>query len=162
MKRILSLALVLCVLAVFPASMETDAFTSASVKDYYGDSALTGEALMNAVNGKTGFYLVSTTNPDGSPNAAYFVFGISELHGKYYVRLGLAENQSKQNLMNDKRGVAVYAATPGTGAEDKPYAVSGARIRFQVIEDEALINELKGDAENTPIFAEVLEVLPLG
>ncbi|MGI6695985.1 MAG: hypothetical protein ACOX6O_07110 [Christensenellales bacterium] len=162
MKRILSLALVLCLFVVFPASMETDAFTSASVTDHYCDFALTGEALMTAVNGHSGFYLVSTTNPDGSPNAAYFIFGMKELKGKYYVQLGLAENQSKQNLLRKKQGVAVYAATPGTGAEDKPYAVAGARIRFVLVEDEALVNELKGDSKYTPLFAEITEVLPLG
>lgn len=162
MKRIFALVLVLCLFAALPASMETDAFTSASVTDHYGAFALTEEALLTAVNSQTGFYLVATTNPDGSPNAGYFIFGMKELNGKYYVQLGLAENQSKQNILRDKQGVAVYAATPGTGAEDKPYAVSGARIRFVMIEDEDLIKELAGDSQYTPIFAEVTEVLPLG
>lgn len=162
MKRILTLALVLCLLAVFPASMESDAFTSASVTDHYGAFALSGEELMAAINAYTGFYAVGSTNPDGSPNVAYFIFGMKELNGKYYVQLGLAENQSKQNLQRDGRGVAMYAATPGTGAEDKPYAVSGARIIFSIIEDEALITELKGDSQHTPLFGEVLAVLPLG
>lgn len=162
MKRILSLALVLCLFAAFPASMETDAFSSASVTNHYGDFALTDEALMNAVNAYSGFYLVSTTNPDGSPNAAYFIFGMKELNGKYYVQLGLAENQSKQNLLRDKQGVAVYAATPGNAEGDKPYAVAGARILFTIIEDEALIKELAGDSQHTPLFGEVTAVLPLG
>ena len=95
MKRILSLALLLSLLVVFPASMETDAFTSASVKDHYEDFALTGDDLLKAVNSFSGFYLVSTTNPDGSPNAGYFIYGLKELNGKFYVQLVLAENQSK-------------------------------------------------------------------
>ena len=58
--------------------------------------------------------------------------------------------------------MAVYAATPGTGAEDKPYAVAGARLVFNIIEDEALIKELTGDSKTIPLFGEVTALLPLG
>lgn len=162
MKRIFSLALALCLLLAVPAVMETDAFTSASVSDYYGAFALTEGELMEALNSFSGFYLIATTNPDGSPNVGYFIFSCKELNGQYYLQMGLAENQTLQNLMRDKEGVAVYAATPGTGEEDKPYAVSGARIRFSIVEDEELIKELQGDAEQPSLYGEFVEVLPLG
>lgn len=162
MKRVFSLTLVLCLFLTLPAVMETDTFTSASINDYYGSSALTEGELLAALNSFSGFYLIVTTNPDGSPNAGYFIFGCKELNGQYYLQMGLAENQTLHNLMRDKEGVAVYAAAPGTGEEDKPYAVSGARIRFSIVEDEELIKELQGDAERPSLYGVFTEVLPLG
>ena len=136
-----------------------DTFTSASVANYYGDFALVGDDLMNAVNSQSGFYLILTTNPDGSPNAGYFIFGIKKLNDKYYLQLGLAENQSKLNLEENGKGLAVYAANP-TG--DKAYAVSGARFYFEEIEDQKIVDELMKDARQGAMFFEITEVLPLG
>lgn len=133
MKK-MTLRLVMLVMAALlacaPALAEVDAFTSASVTDFYGDNALTGDELMNAINSFSGFYLVCTTNPDGSANAGYFIYGCAELDGKYYLKMGLAENQSRQNLLTNGEGLAVYAATPAGGEEDELYAVSGARDAF--------------------------------
>lgn len=78
------------------------------------------------------------------------------------MQLALAENQSSQNLKRDKQDVAVYAAVPGTGAEDKPYAVSGARIRFRLVEDEALFKAFQGDFQRPALYGEFAEVLLLG
>ena len=118
MKK-MTLRLVMLVMAALlacaPALAEVDAFTSASVTDFYGDNALTGDELMNAINSFSGFYLVCTTNPDGSANAGYFIYGCAELDGKYYLKMGLAENQSRQNLLTNGEGLAVYAATPAGG-----------------------------------------------
>ena len=52
-----------------------DSFTSASVADFYGDYGLTGDELMNALNSFQGSYLVSTVNPDGSPNIGFYIYG---------------------------------------------------------------------------------------
>ena len=136
-----------------------DTFTSASVSNYYADAALVGDDLMNAVNSQSGFYLVCTTNPDGSPNAGYFIFAIKKLNDKYYLQLGLAENQTKVNLEENGEGLAVYAALP-TG--DKAYAVSGARFYFEEIEDQKIVDELMKDAREGAMFFEITEVLPLG
>ena len=81
-----------------PDAEDVDAFTSASVANYYGQYGLTGDDLMNAVNSQSGCYIVNTTNPDGSPNAGYFIFAIKKVEDKYYLQLGLAANQSKLNL----------------------------------------------------------------
>ena len=111
MKKFLALLLMTALLLpVCAMADEADTFTSASVADYYGHAALTGPDLMNAVNSQSGCYLVSTTNPDGSPNTAYFVFAIKKVDEKYYLQLGLAENQSKANLLANGAGLAVYAA----------------------------------------------------
>ena len=141
------------------ASPSADTFTSASVSNYYTQYALTGDDLMNAVNGQAGFYLICTTNPDGSPNAGVFIFAIKKLNDKYYIQLGLAENQSKLNLEANGEGLAVYAANP-TG--DQTYAVSGARFYFKAIEDQAIVDELMKDARQGAMFFEITDVLPLG
>ena len=154
-------ALLLALMMVLPmAAMAEDAFTSASVANFYGDFALTGDDLMNAVNSQSGCYIVNTTNPDGSPNAGYFIFAIKKLNDKYYLQLGLAPNQSSANLNANGEGLAVYAANPVEGA--KAYAVSGARIRFAAIEDQAVIDALMADARQGAMFFEIVDVQPLG
>ncbi len=162
MKKLI--ALLLCLLMVLPvaalAEEATDAFTSASVANYYGAYGLTGDDLMNAVNSQSGCYIVCTTNPDGSPNAGYFIFAIKKLNDKYYLQLGLAPNQSSANLNANGEGLAVYAANPVEGA--KAYAVSGARIRFAAIEDQAIIDALMADARQGAMFFEIVDVQPLG
>ena len=158
------IALLLCMLMVLPvaalAEETVDTFTSASVANFYGDYALTGDALMEAVNSQSGCYIVNTTNPDGSPNAGYFIFAIKKLDDKYYLQLGLAANQSKLNLEANGEGLAVYAANPVEGA--KAYAVSGARIRFASIADQAVIDALMADARQGAMFYEIVDVQPLG
>ena len=157
---LLALVLMLPVVALGEAvaSPAADAFTSASVANYYAQYALTGDDLMNAVNAQAGFYLVCTTNPDGSANAGVFIFAIKKLNDKYYIQLGLAENQTKANLEATGEGLAVYAVM----TEDKPYAVSGARAYFAAIEDQAIVDELMKDARQGAMFFEIVEVLPLG
>ena len=162
MKKLI--ALLLCLMMVLPvaalAEETVDTFTSASVANFYGDYGLVGDDLMNAVNSQSGCYIVCTTNPDGSPNAGYFIFAIKKLDDKYYLQLGLAPNQSKLNLEANGEGLAVYAANPVEGA--KPYAVSGARIRFVAIQDQAVIDALMADARQGAMFFEIVDVQPLG
>ena len=165
MKKLL--ALVLCLMMVLPvvalAEETVDTFTSASQLNHYGQYALTGDELMNAVNdwfGDTikGTYLVCTTNPDGSPNAAVFIFGIKELNGKYYIQLGLADNQSKANLNRTGEGLAVF----GFANEGNTFGTGGARFYFTAIEDQAVIDELMKDSRPTQMYFEITEVMPLG
>lgn len=161
--KTLLLTLALAAMFVLPAMAESDAVSSASVADFYADAALTGDDLMNAINSQSGTYLVSTTNPDGSPNTAYFVFGMLKVEDKYYVQLGLAENQSKANLLANGAGLAVYAANPSEEEGAKDYTVSGARIWFATIEDQAVADQLTaGAARPGAMFYEVVEVRPLG
>ena len=157
---LLALVLMLPVVALGEAvaSPSADAFTSASVSNYYTQYALTGDDLMNAVNGQAGFYLICTTNPDGSPNAGVFIFAIKKLNDKYYIQLGLAPNQTSANLEATGEGLAVYAIMTA----DKPYAVSGARFYFETIADQAVVDELMKDARQGAMFFEITEVLPLG
>ena len=163
MKRIAALLIALLMMTSFAMAEEkVDAVASASVADFYADFALTGDELMNAINAFSGTYLVSSTNPDGTPNAAYFVFSMVKHEDAYYLQLGLAENQSKANLLANGNGMAVYAANP-TGEEGaKPYSVSGARIWFKAIEDEAIAAKLAEGARPGALFFEITEIRPLG
>lgn len=166
MKKSLRVLLLFCtmlLLAVMPAiAEETDAVTSASVADFYGDSALTGDDLMDAINSFSGFYIVSTTNPDGTPNSAFFIYSMLKNEDTYYLQMGLAENQSKQNLLSNGEGLAVYAATPSSEEDAKPYAVSGARMWFKQVTDEELLKTLNTSDSETALFFEVTEIRPLG
>ena len=151
-----SLAARMAVSAAFAEAPDT--YTSASVADYYGAAALTGDALMDAINSTSGFYLVCTTNPDGSANAGYFIYGCVKHEDKYYLKMGLAANQSKLNLETNGKGLAVYAAVPG----DKPYATAGARMEFTVVTDAELLTALGVEAGGSSIMCEVTSVRPLG
>ncbi len=162
MKKLLLLVRALMMVMPMAIADEADTFATASVADYYAASALTGDDLMNAVNGQSGCYLISTTNPDGTPNTAYFIFAIKKLDDKYYLQLGLADNQSKANLLANGNGLAIYAANPSTEEGAKAYAVSGARIWFDAIEDQAVIDALSAEARPGALFFEITEVKPLG
>ena len=109
--RTLLLSILLLAALALPALAE-DAVSSASVADFYGDYALTGDALMDAINSFSGCYLVTTVSPEGTPNTAYFIFAMVKHEDKYYLQLGLAENQSKANLTANGEGIAIYAANP--------------------------------------------------
>ena len=162
LKTLALAALMLTLLACGAVAEEPDAFTSASVADFYAASALTGDDLMNAINTFSGTYVVTTVNPDGTPNAAYFIFSMVKHEGEYYLQLGLAENQSKANLTAGSKGVAVYAANP-TGAEGAPaYSVSGARIWFEALEDEALAAQLAANARPGAMFFKITAIRSLG
>ncbi|MDD6144576.1 MAG: hypothetical protein PUD16_13955 [bacterium] len=162
MKKLLSLVLSLMLLACAIPAMAEDTVASASVADFYAQYALTGDDLMNALNSFSGTYLISTTNPDGTPNTAFFIYSMVKLDGEYYLQLGLAENQSKANLLANGCGLAVYAANPSGEEGAMPYAVSGARIWFQNVSDEAVLAKLMEGAREGTMFYEITAVRPLG
>lgn len=164
MKNLLkSLLLCLMMLAALALpAMAEDAVSSASVADFYGDYALTGDDLMNALNSFSGFYIITTANPDGSANSAFFIYSMVKHEGEYYLQLGLADNQSKANLQANGEGLAVYAANPSGEEGAKPYAVSGARIWFKTIEDAAVLEALTAGAREGAMFYEIVEIRPLG
>ena len=123
MKKLMNallLSFLLVALLAVPAMAE-DVVSSASVADFYADAALTGDELMNAINTYSGTYLVSSSNPDGTPNTAFLVFSMVKHEDKYYLQLGMADNQSKANLTANGNGMAVYGANPDVAAGEKPY-----------------------------------------
>ena len=160
MKKLLALlcSLVLSLSMTAVLAEETDAFTSASVASYYADSALTGDDLMNAINSFSGTYLVCTNNPD----AGVFIFACVKNEDKYYIQMGLAENQTKQNLLRTGEALAVYAANPSTEEGAKPYITAGARMVLQQVTDEELLKVLNVKGSETALFFEITEIKPLG
>ena len=164
MKNLLKTLLLSCLLMALLAvpAMAEDAVSSASVADFYADTAITGDDLMNAINSFSGTYLVSTANPDGTPNTAFFIFSMVKHEDKYYLQLGLAENQSKANLAAKGEGMAVYAANPDIAGGAKPYPVAGARIWFKALEDPSLAETLNASGRPGAMFFEITEIRPLG
>ena len=164
MKNFLKTLLLSCMMIMLLAvpAMAEDAVSSASVADFYADAALTGDELMNAINAFSGTYLVATTNPDGTPNMAFFVFSMVKHEDQYYLQLGLAENQSKVTLAAGSEGVAIFGANPDVAAGDKPYPVAGARIFFKALEDPSLAETLNKSGRPGAMFFEITEIRPVG
>ena len=164
MKKILAVLMVCAlVLACACAVAETavDAVTTASVANYYG--ALAGDELMNAINSYTGFYAVASVNPDGTPNIAYFIYGMVKLGEDYYIQLGINPNQTTVNIENGSALIAMYGALPAADAQLQS-ATSGAKMILEKVEDEAILAELlKGAPEGfTPMYYKVIETRPIG
>lgn len=163
MKKLLALILALCLFALPVMAEETaDAFTSASVADFYGQFGLTGDDLMNSINAYNGFFAVASVNPDGTPNIGFYIFSCIKLEDTYYLQLGLAPNQTTANIENGSALMAMYAAVPaGEGAMS--YATVGARMMLEKVTDEATIAVLKELApQGTEMFYEIAQVRPLG
>ena len=164
MKKLFALLLVLCLLpaAAFADGEATDAFTSASVADFYGAAALAGDDLMNSINAYNGFFAVASVNPNGTPNIGFYIYSCIKLDDVYYLQLGLSPNQTTVNIENGSKLMAMYAAAPaGEGA--MPYATAGARMQREKVTDEATVAALKEIApQGTEMFYEITELRPLG
>ena len=163
MKKIISVLLTCALLLVFAcAAAETvDTVTTASVANYYG--ALTGDELMNAINSYTGFYAVASVNPDGTPNIAYFIYGMQKIGDVYYVQLGINPNQTTANIENGSELMAMYGALPAADAQLQS-ATSGAKMVLKKVENEEILAELLKTAPEgyAPMYYEVIETRPLG
>ncbi len=144
-----------------PDEKKVEAVSSASVTDYYGDFGLSGDELMEAINGPSGSYVVSTVNEDGTPLAGFFVFTMLKDGDTYYLMLGLAQNQTRENLERTGTAMALYAANPDQDA-DAQYAVSGARMNLELVTDDELIKKLNTTGYDTAMICEVTEVRSLG
>ena len=144
-----------------PEAVEVEAVSSASKSDYYGDYGIEGDELMEAVNSFSGSYVISTVNEDGTPLAAYFVYSMAKDGDEYYLVLGLAENQTRENLARTGEAMALYAANPEPDAQAQ-FAVSGARMRLELVTDEELVEKLNTSDDDTVMLCRVAEVRSLG
>jgi len=139
---------------------KVDTFTSASVVNFYESSALKGEALFTALRNRDTAITVATVNPDGTPNAAVVIPGVVN---ETTLQFGLADNQTKLNLQNDKRAViTAYIYSPK--AVSKADRNIGAKLQVELITDAA---ELKTLFETTKapvgtIFVKIIKIMPLG
>ena len=170
MKKLLAVLLCLSLLSACAAFGEAseippaeiiDAGSSASVADFYGAYGLTGDDLMNAINSYAGSYAVATVNEDGTPNVAYFIYGCVKVEDKYYISLGIAENQTRLNVLRTGEAVAMYGAAPDP-ASGMSYAVSGARMTLKLVTDEALLQQLAVPEYPNTLFCEIVGIRSLG
>ena len=170
MKKLLAVLLGLimltasCALAQeteIPPAEIVDTAGSASVADFYGAYAIAGDALMEAINSYAGFYAVATVNEDGTPNLAFFVYGCVKVEDKYYISLGIAENQTRENILRTGEAVAMYGAVPAADS-GMPYAVAGARMTLKLVTDEALLSQLANPQYPGTLFAEIVSLRSLG
>ncbi len=95
------------------AAADTYAITGASQETYYYEPAADFEQLEEMTF--NGVVVVSTTNPDGSPNAAVI---IPSLLDDQYLIMRMAPNQTGENLRDDGRAV-VTAFVPAADEEEE-------------------------------------------
>ena len=158
MKKILSVLLVLCMLIPVAALGEADAFTSASVIDYFG-TLMTPADLAASISAYNGFFAVATVNPDNTPNIGFFIFSAAEYEGKLYLQFGLAENQTRANMENGSAVTVMYAPLPTEGT----YATVGARLTCERVTDEALVEKLMEIMpQKSNLIYEVTLIKPIG
>ncbi len=172
MKK-LTLAILICFVLVLPSqALESDVFTSASLRNFYPPAASFEELAALTFNGVV---VISTTNPDGSPNAAVIIPSIFK---EQYVIMRMAPNQTLENLERDGRMV-ITAFVPKIGGEsEEPLSYAavrryGARIYCIVMEQdreyEEVVKEWNEQVEDeryvlplgTPIFR-IVRVAPVG
>ncbi|MCR1950568.1 MULTISPECIES: pyridoxamine 5'-phosphate oxidase family protein [unclassified Clostridium] len=143
-----------------------DTISKASTEVYYGESswdeAKVKEVLKNNVS-KAAAVVVSTTNEDGTPNAATIVPGL--VNDNTLLFNIATEGNTKKNMLERQIAVlSLFAHNPE--AEDKALRNQGARVILKTITDEDKINELVKEAQlkdaSTAVFMEIVEILPLG
>lgn len=147
-----------------------DTFTNASVSNYYPPAASIEE--LTALVTFSGVVVVSTTNPDQSPNAAVIIPAIFE---NQYVILQTAPNQTMENLARDGRAViSIFIPFPDEEKNTGKYGdirKYGARLICEVLPEgsentEALarynkLNEARPLAEGHRLL-KIVGILPIG
>ena len=126
------------------------------------DEAKVKEVLANNVSTAAAVVL-STTNEDGTPNAATIVPGM--VNDNTLVFNIASEGNTKLNLV--EREIAVLTIfNHNAGEEDKFVRNQGARVVLKTVTDEAKIEALVKEAGledgSTAVFTEMVEFLPLG
>ncbi len=134
------------------ASEDIDVIASASKKYHYSKTSLTGKALQQVINAHQATFVLSTTNPDNSPNAGVF---IPEMTSDSTVKFGLAENQTRQNIEKTKKAVlTVYKFLPEEIGKSSP---QGARLILELIEEKSVNQKSYNILE-----MKIKKVIPLG
>ncbi len=160
MKKILAMILSALLFLGGTAMAEGEVDTVSSASTVYYFDGISGDELMDAINSYSGFYAIASVNADGTPNIAFFVYGMVKLGDTYYVQLGLSPNQTTLNIDNGSALMAMYGRNP----EAFPYASVGARMYLNKVEDEDTLNALSmfSPAGYTPMYYKVTQTVPMG
>ncbi len=142
----------LCMVETSSGTEQVDAFTSASKKNHFSNTCLKGDALMKVIKNHDAAFVLSTTNPDNSPNAAVFMPGIVS---ENTLKFGLADNQSRKNIERTKKAVlTVYKLSYNKTGKNKH---QGARLFLELVEDETVNKK-----SHTVFIMKIQRVMPLG
>ena len=171
-SRALIVVGLLALVATGPLFAQTgvDAISAASTQNYYGDSSLTGAALFDMIGSRRAAFVWTTTNANGTPNAAVLVPGVVDRNqGILAQSFG---GDGPQTIVNMRRGgysiLTVYQHNPD--ATDRLERNLGSRVVCEYISDPALQRQFlaefqrvnpRATAENT-VFLRIVRVLPLG
>ncbi len=164
MKRVMSVLFVALTLSLSAAAQSVEAISKASTTQYYAKSSLQGEDLWKALEARQCAISVATVNPDGSPNAAVVIPGVTK--DRTALIFGLAPNQTLENFKARRLAVVTaYIYTPA--AADKLERNKGARIVVEYIADPELQKKLieankEAGAREGSIFMKIVKILPLG
>lgn len=136
-RKIAPLALIIVTIVALgftsASSQHVDTVSSASVKYYYGPAATIQEIAAVTTNG---IVVVSTTNLDGTPNAAVVIPGVFE---EKYLVFALADNQTKVNLERGGEAVVtIFLPSPDPAKNTGKYGdvrKYGARLFCTIVMD---------------------------
>lgn len=143
----------------FEKEIRVDGISGASTKNYYEKGALTDDGLMTVITEKSAGFVLSTVNPDGSPNAGVFIPGIvSGVSGKI-LKFGMARNQTRINIERTKLAVmTVYKYDQDSPNEQLKH--QGARLSLKLIQ--ASDPEPAKNSKFSVIKMEITRIAPLG
>jgi len=164
MKKILSILVAFVLLAAGIGAQSIDSISKASTSNYYTKTSLTGEDLWKALETYQLSVSVATVNPDGSPNAAVVIPGVTK--DRQHLFFGLAPNQTGIN-MKERKLIVVTATGYIAPKGDQKMTYSGARIIAEYVSDPAVQKKLVEQnkdkkASDSTIFLKIVKVLPIG
>lgn len=164
MKKILIILVAFVILAAGIGAQSVDSISKASTSNYYTKTSLTGEDLWKALETYQLSVSVATVNPDGSPNAAVVIPGVTK--DRQHLFFGLAPNQTGIN-MKERKLIVVTATGYIAPKGDQKMTYSGARIIAEYVSDPAVQKKLVEQnkdkkASDSTIFLKIVKVLPIG
>ena len=164
MKKILIILVAFVLLAASIGAQSIDSISKASTSNYYTKTSLTGEDLWKALENYQLSVSVATVNPDGSPNAAVVIPGVTK--DRQHLFFGLAPNQTGIN-MKERKLIVVTATGYIAPKGDQKMTYSGARIIAEYVSDPAIQKKLVEQnkdkkASDSTIFLKIVKVLPIG
>lgn len=126
---------------------------------YYEKASVLGEDATSFINNYECTFVFSTTNEDGSPNAAIFIPRITE--DQKYIYCHMAPNNTLANL-KERPECHITCVVFRKEEENKFDRTRGLRIKTRFVgEQNEAVKEEYG-VKSKALFLEVLEMYPIG